>query len=55
MTRVDFYLLRDTEVSACALFACRLTEKAVGQGHHVYINAESAVQLQQLDDLLCRR
>ena len=52
MTRVDFYILRDTGESACALFACRLTEKAVMQGHQVYINAESAAQLLQLDDLL---
>jgi len=52
MTRVDFYILRDTGASACALFACRLTEKAVKQGHQVYINAESAAQLLQLDDLL---
>jgi len=52
MTRVDFYILRDTGDSARALFACRLTEKAVQQGHQVYINTESAVQLQQLDDLL---
>ena len=52
MTRVDFYILRDTGTSACALFACRLTEKAVKQGHQVYINAESAAQLLQLDDLL---
>jgi DNA polymerase III subunit chi len=52
MTRVDFYILRDTGDPARALFACRLTEKAVQQGHQVYINTESAVQLQQLDDLL---
>jgi DNA polymerase-3 subunit chi len=52
MTRVDFYILRDTGASACALFACRLTEKAVKQGHQVYINAESAAQLLELDDLL---
>jgi DNA polymerase-3 subunit chi len=52
MTRVDFYILRDTGESTCALFACRLTEKAVKQGHQVYINAESAAQLLQLDDLL---
>lgn len=52
MTRVDFYILRDSEDSARALFACRLTEKAVQQGHQVYINTESTVQLQQLDDLL---
>ena len=52
MTRVDFYILKDTVDTACALFACRLTEKAVKQGHQVYINAESAAQLLQLDDLL---
>jgi DNA polymerase-3 subunit chi len=52
MTRVDFYLLKDTDESARALFTCRLTEKAVQQGRQVYINAESAIQLQQLDDLL---
>jgi DNA polymerase-3 subunit chi len=52
MTRVDFYILKDPGDAACALFACRLTEKAVKQGHQVYINTESDVQLQQLDDLL---
>ena len=52
MTRVDFYILKGTGDSARALFACRLTEKAVQQGHQVYINTESAVQLLQLDDLL---
>jgi len=52
MTRVDFYLLKDTGESARVLFTCRLTEKAVQQGHQVCINTESAMQLQQLDDLL---
>jgi DNA polymerase-3 subunit chi len=52
MTRVDFYILKDTGDAACALFTCRLTEKAVQHGHQVYINAESAAQLLQLDDLL---
>jgi DNA polymerase-3 subunit chi len=52
MTRVDFYILKDTGDSARALFACRLSEKAVQQGHQVYINTESAVQLLLLDDLL---
>ena len=52
MTRVDFYILKDANVAACALFTCRLTEKAVQQGHQVYINTESAAQLMQLDDLL---
>jgi DNA polymerase-3 subunit chi len=52
MTRVDFYLLGDSGEPARALFACRLTEKAVQQGHQVYINTESPAQLLQLDDLL---
>ena len=52
MTRVDFYILKDTVDTARALFACRLAEKAVQQGHQVYINTESAAQLLQLDDLL---
>jgi DNA polymerase-3 subunit chi len=52
MTRVDFYILKDTGETARTLFACRLTEKAVQQGHHIYINTESAAQLSQLDDLL---
>jgi DNA polymerase-3 subunit chi len=52
MTRVDFYILKDTGDTARSLFACRLTEKAVQQGYQVYINTESALQLLQLDDLL---
>jgi DNA polymerase-3 subunit chi len=52
MTRVDFYLLRDTGNAARALFACRLAEKAFQQGHQIYMNTESTEQLMQLDDLL---
>ena len=53
MTRVDFYLLKDTGNAAGPLFTCcRLAEKAYMQGHRIFINTESALQLQQLDDLL---
>ncbi len=52
MTRVDFYILEDTGLDAQQQFTCRLTEKAYKQGHQVYINAGSAAELQQLDDLL---
>jgi len=52
MTRVDFYILKDTGETARPLFVCRLTERAFQQGHRVYINTESATQLLQLDDLL---
>jgi len=52
MTRVDFYILEGSGARVRPLFACRLVEKAFAQGHHVYINTESADQLHQLDDLL---
>ncbi|MEN8204383.1 MAG: DNA polymerase III subunit chi [Pseudomonadota bacterium] len=52
MTRVDFYILQDSQPNARQLFACKLTEKAYKQGHKVYINAASNQQLKQLDDLL---
>ena len=52
MTRVDFYILQDSQPNARHLFACKLTEKAYKQGHRVYINTASAEQLSQLDRLL---
>lgn len=52
MTQVDFYILNESADEARPLFACRLAEKAYKQGHHIYINTESAPQLKQLDDLL---
>jgi DNA polymerase-3 subunit chi len=52
MTRVDFYILQDSQPSARQLFACKLTEKAYKKGHKVYINTASGQQLKQLDDLL---
>lgn len=52
MTRIDFYILKDVAADTPPLFACRLAEKAMRQGHQVFINTGSARQLQQLDDLL---
>jgi len=52
MTRVDFYILQDSQPDARALLTCRLTEKAFRQGHQVYINTESGQQLKKLDDML---
>ena len=52
MTRIDFYLLTDTEITACSLFACRLAEKAFQRNHQIYMNTGSTEQLMQLDDLL---
>ena len=52
MTRIDFYILQDSQPDARALLTCRLTEKAFRQGHQVYINTESGQQLKKLDDML---
>ena len=52
MTRVDFYILQDSQPNAAQLFACKLTEKAYKQGRKVYINTASGKQLKQLDELL---
>ena len=52
MTRVDFYILKNEDQSARSLFDCRLTEKAIRQGHRVFINAQTDAQLRQLHDLL---
>lgn len=52
MTQVDFYILKDNQPQAGALFTCRLTEKAYKQGHRVYIHTDSPASLSMLDDLL---
>ena len=52
MTRIDFYLLPDSDIEQQHLYACRLAQKAVKQGHRVYIHTESSAQSEKLDDLL---
>ena len=52
MTRVDFYLNQASNEKQRLLTTCRLAEKANKLGHHVFIYADKAEQVQQLDDLL---
>lgn len=52
MTRIDFYILKDSSKQADARFACRLTEKIFDKGHHLYINTQSDQQLHAMDKLL---
>ncbi len=52
MTRVSFYILKGTEEQQRQSFACRLAEKAFKMGNHIYINAESEQQAQQMDKAL---
>jgi DNA polymerase-3 subunit chi len=52
MTRIDFYILEDTDPNARWRFACRLTEKAYQQGHRVYLHVDSTQEAARVDDLL---
>jgi DNA polymerase-3 subunit chi len=52
MTRVDFYLLQDGAGAARELAVCRLTQKAFGLGHRVYILTSDFEEAGRLDKLL---
>lgn len=52
MTRVDFYVVKGAGAQARLNVAARLTEKALGRGHRIFINCESAEQLSALDSYL---
>ena len=52
MTRIDFYVVKTAGPDARLNVAARLTEKALGRGHRIFINCESAVQLSALDSYL---
>jgi DNA polymerase III subunit chi len=49
VSRVDFYVLSEEGPDARLRYACRLAERAVEQGLHVYIQA---AEVQRLDDML---
>ncbi|MEH6357410.1 MAG: DNA polymerase III subunit chi [Pseudomonadales bacterium] len=52
MTRIDFYILPDSEQQARLLFICRLVEKAYKQNHRLYIHTDSETTSKTIDDLL---
>ena len=52
MTRIDFYILPDSQQQARLLFICRLVEKAYKQKHRVYIHCENETSSQAIDELL---
>ena len=54
MTRVDFYVVKSSGAEARLSVAARLTEKALGRGHRVFINCDSQSQVDTLDDYLWR-
>jgi DNA polymerase-3 subunit chi len=52
VTRVGFYVVQAVEPGQRLQVAARLADKAFGQGHRIYINAESKVQAAALDEIL---
>lgn len=52
MTKVDFYILDDSQPLQRLRFACRLAEKAWQQGHNVYIHTADSSESQRMDELL---
>jgi len=52
MTEVFFYILEADSEQAVEQFACRLTEKALIEGHRIYVHAGSAEQIEAMDKLL---
>lgn len=52
MTRVDFYVLPDADPVQRPLLACKLAEKAYGQGLKVYIHTATEGEALYLDELL---
>lgn len=52
MPRVDFYVLATTAPLARQRYACRLVEKAVGQGHKVFVRTATIDDAHELDTLM---
>jgi len=52
VTRIDFYVVTDTKPEARLLVAARLTDKALSQGHRLFIHTSSKHHAEQLDGLL---
>lgn len=52
LTRVGFYIVENEDAGARLRLALRLTEKAHGQGHRIFINSEDQKQAQELDEQL---
>jgi DNA polymerase-3 subunit chi len=52
MTRINFYVLKAGSGQSRPTFACRLAEKAFGQGLRIYIHTDNAGETARLDGLL---
>jgi len=52
MPKANFYLLKQSGMEPCRLFACKLAEQLSRQGQRVYLHAANTEEAQALDQLL---
>ena len=52
MTRIDFYILPDSELNARYQFACKLVQKTFKMGHRIVIICEDEHAATKMDELL---
>lgn len=52
MTRIDFYIRKESTLADRQAFACRLLQKASALGHKTYIHCASAEDAHAMDKLL---
>ncbi|NOZ11219.1 MAG: DNA polymerase III subunit chi [Gammaproteobacteria bacterium] len=52
MTRIDFYVLTNSDLTAKFRFACRLINKAYRQGHRIFVYVDDEANAKHLDELL---
>ena len=50
--QVDFYILADSATAAKSIYACRIADKAFGQGMKVYLRTDTAAECEKLNELL---
>ncbi|CAA0117758.1 DNA polymerase III subunit chi [BD1-7 clade bacterium] len=54
MTKVDFYLVPETDLTGRYQFACKLVQKTFRLGHRIYIHCPDEPSARQLDEVLWR-
>lgn len=52
MTRIDFYILKETTFEDRQAFACRLIQKTLKLGHSIYIHCDNEQNALTMDKLL---
>jgi DNA polymerase-3 subunit chi len=52
MTKVDFYIIPETEKNLALRFVCRKIEALYAEPHRIYIHLDTLEETQQFNDLL---